>query len=299
MTLGGKSMHKFLRSIGFSNLKRLKDLEKILGEVVSSYDEKTVVESANSECLFAEFSKSYGCGCGITVCGEYDEDNQFHMDYYFPFFRGTEIATQESLLIEGHSSKMSYVAMCDDIRIGVTLIFYVQNAGEYLSNAYKRNISLENMPVTLAALASEGKILLPVKKDKEQVKIEQEAARNRNQLIAEARNGDEEAIEILTMDDIDTYSIISKRVETEDIFTIVDSYFMPHGIECDQYNIMGEIIECISFQNAMTREKMYHLTIKSNDMQFDVCINEEDLLGEPMKGRRFKGLVWLQGEIYF
>ena len=55
----------------------------------------------------------------------------------------------------------------------------------------------------------------------------------------------------------------------------------------------------MSFENTMTDEKIYHLTIECNDIQFDVCINQKDLLGEPAKGRRFKGVVWLQGEVYF
>lgn len=291
-------MHKFLRSIGFSNLKKIKDLEKILEEVVSSYDEK-IVSEPDQECLFAEFSKNYGYNCGITVCGEYDEDDRFHVEHYFPFFRGTGITTQEQLVIEQHASKRAYAGICDDIRIGVSLIFYIQNAGEYVSDLDKKETFLENIPVTLSALACEGKILFPVQKDKEQVRIEQEITQNRNQLLAEARKGDEEAMENLTIDDIDTYSMISKRVETEDVFTIVDSYFMPHGIECDQYNIMGEIIECVDIQNTMTDEKMYHMTVECHDIQFDVCINKKDLLGEPEKGRRFKGIVWLQGEVYF
>lgn len=291
-------MHKFLPAIGFSCIDRRKELEEILKEVVNSYDEKIVTES-NRECLFAEFSKNYGCDCGITVCGEYDENNQFHIDYYFPFFRGTGITTQEPLVIEQRASNKSYAGICDDIRIGVTLIFYIQNAGEYLSNKSRTNILSESLPVSLSGLAYEGKILLPVQKNKEQVRIEQEATQNRNHLIAEARKGDEEAMESLTIDDIDTYSMISKRIETEDIFTIVDSYFMPYGIECDQYNIMGEITDCMDFQNTLTGEEIYHLTVDCNDLQFDICINKKDLLGEPEKGRRFKGIIWLQGEIYF
>lgn len=291
-------MHKFLPAVGFSCIDRRKELEEILQDVVDSYDEKIVTES-NREGLFAEFSKNFGCDCGITVCGEYDENNQFHIDYYFPFFRGTGITTQEPLVIERRASNKAYAGICDDIRIGVTLIFYIQNAGEYLSNKSRRNILSESLPVSLSGLAYEGKILLPVQKNKEQVRIEQEATQNRNHLIAEARKGDEEAMESLTIDDIDTYSMISKRIETEDIFTIVDSYFMPYGIECDQYNIMGEITDCMDFQNTLTGEEIYHLTVECNDLQFDICINKKDLLGEPEKGRRFKGIIWLQGEIYF
>ena len=49
----------------------------------------------------------------------------------------------------------------------------------------------------------------------------------------------------------------------------------------------------------MTGEEIYQFTIESNDMQFDICINKKDLLGEPEVGRRFKGVVWLQGQIHF
>ena len=70
-----------------------------------------------------------------------------------------------------------------------------------------------------------------MQKDKEAVKVERELAKNRTNLIAAARNGDEEAMESLTMEDMDTYSMISQRIVTDDILTIVDSYFMPYGIE--------------------------------------------------------------------
>jgi len=33
--------------------------------------------------LFAEFSKEYAYDCGITVCGEIDENNRFQMEYYY------------------------------------------------------------------------------------------------------------------------------------------------------------------------------------------------------------------------
>ena len=127
----------------------------------------------------------------------------------------------------------------------------------------------------------------------------QESTRNRTNLIEAARNGDEEAMESLTMEDMDTYSMISERIVNDDILTIVDSYFMPYGIECDQYNIMGEIRDVVSFQNVLTGENLYQMTVESNDMQFDICINKQDLFGEPQVGRRFKGIIWLQGQLHF
>ncbi len=101
------------------------------------------------------------------------------------------------------------------------------------------------------------------------------------------------------MEDMDTYSMISQRIVTDDIFSIVDSYFMPYGIECDQYSIMGEILDFMTFKNIITGEEICQLTLDCNDMQFDVCINKNDLLGEPKIGRRFKGIIWLQGQLQF
>lgn len=291
-------MHSFLRSIGFSKIKTKKDFDVILNQVMDRYDEKILAESESGQ-LFAQISKNYGCDMGISVCGEYDENDEFQMEYYFPYFKGTGITTQEKIMIDRHAGTESYAGACDDVRIGVTIIFYLQNGGEYKQQIGRGYRMPDMQPVTLTGLAKEGKILLPVQKDKEQVRIEQEATRTRNQLMLEARSGDEEAIENLTMEDIDTYSMISKRIQTEDVFSIVDSYFMPYGIECDQYNVMGEIMDCSSFRNTYTGEEVFQMTLSCNDMQFDVCINVKDMLGEPAIGRRFKGIIWLQGNLNF
>ena len=55
----------------------------------------------------------------------------------------------------------------------------------------------------------------------------------------------------------------------------------------------------VNFKNILTGEKLCQMTIECNDIQFDVCINCADLLGEPAVGRRFKGLIWLQGQLHF
>ncbi len=121
----------------------------------------------------------------------------------------------------------------------------------------------------------------------------------RNKLITAAKNGDESAIEDLTLDDMDLYTTISKKIKYEDVFSLVDSYFMPYGVECDQYSIMGEIKEVSKKRNRITGENIYVMNVKCNELVLDVCINDQDLLGEPMPGRRFKGTIWLQGYINY
>ena len=118
-------------------------------------------------------------------------------------------------------------------------------------------------------------------------------------MLFRSRDGDEEAIENLTLEDMDIYSMISRRIADEDVFSIVSTYFMPYGVECDHYSILGEILEYELVENSLTKEKIYVLTVESHDLIFEVCINQRDLLGEPQVGRRFKGVIWLQGEMVF
>lgn len=291
-------MHSYLKSVGFLDIAGKKDLDIILKDVISNYDEKIVVEESKGH-LFTELSKLYGSNFGITVCGEYDEENVFHMEYYFPYFRGTGTSMQEEVIIEKHGGKESFAGACDDMRVGVTVIFYMQNAGEYLTQRSKGNYSRGVHGVALSGLAKKGKILLPVMKQEGQEQKKRENTVNRGRLIAAAKNGDEEAMENLTIEDMDTYSMISERVMHEDVYSIVESCFMPYGMECDLYHIMGEILECSKVRNTRTGEQIYVMRIDCSDIEMDICINENDLMGAPEIGRRFKGVVWLQGYVDF
>lgn len=291
-------MHKYLKSVGFSSLNRKNDLEKILSEVISQYDRKKIVENEEGR-LFAEISKEFGYDCGITVCGEYDENNTFHMEYYFPYFSGSQITSYEEIVVERHAGKESFAGACDDMRVGISLIFYLLNAGDYLNVCRNGVLREMNTSLSLSGLAASGSILLPLNKNVKQIEADRRQSQQRNSLLAAARNGDEEAMESLTMEDIDIYTMISRRIQHEDVYSIVDSYLMPYGIECDQYNLMGEITDCNTTVNSVTGEKLYQFGLLTNDIPLDVCINEKDLMGIPEVGRRFKGVVWLQGMINF
>ena len=144
-----------------------------------------------------------------------------------------------------------------------------------------------------------GKIMMPIIKNEKDKKMIKKVSKNRNSLIDAARRGDEDAIESLTLEDMDTYTTISRKIQKEDVFTLVDTYFMPYGVECDHYSVLGEILDCNKVTNRLTFEEIYLMTISCNDLNFDVCINAEDLYGEPQVGRRFKGSIWMQGYVNF
>lgn len=291
-------MHSYLRAIGFSKLEKKKDIDALLDFVLENPDDKQVAEIKDG-CLFTEISKEFSEKVGISIRGEYTEDNEFSLDYYYPYFKGTGITTSEDITVEKHAEKESYAGISDDVKVGVSLIFYLQNITEYINEKRISTLAKQNVSATLSGLSIKGNIILPISKNEKEIKNTKEASNNRNNLIAEARNGDEEAIENLTLEDIDTYTLISRKILTEDVFSLVDSYFMPYGIECDQYSILGEILDVSSEKNAYTEEEIYIITINSNDLVFDICINKIDLVGEPTIGRRFKGVIWMQGTINF
>ena len=156
-------MHSYLRAIGFSKLEQ-KDLDQILQEVIVSCDEKKIAEQGKNE-IFAELSRYFGMNIGLRVCGTYDEQDQFRMEYYFPYFAGSGITSQEDVMVEQRSEKVCFSGACDDVRVGVTLIFYLANAGEYLTERTKGTPGEGFSNLTLSGLSTEGKILLPIQKN--------------------------------------------------------------------------------------------------------------------------------------
>lgn len=294
---GRIEMHKFLRAIGFSHINK-DELKDIFEQIIKNPTVHKIAEDSEGN-EFVEISKEFGEFFGITLRGIYREDDSLEIDYYYPYYCGKVISTLEDVDIEKHAEKESYAGICDEIRIGVTLIFYLQNVVDYLS--VRKNRMFRNMTngVILGALSTDGKILLPINKSEQKVGNLKKETVDRNYLIAAAREGDEDAIENLTLEDIDTYSLLSRRITHEDILSIVNTSFMPFGIESDQYSILGEIMDYQLMQNELTGENIYVLDITCNDMSFSLCINEKDLLGKPEVGRRFKGNIWMQGSICF
>lgn len=290
-------MHKYLRAIGFSQYKSKKDVKHLLDSVIASPATVDVVQIGSE--TFTCLTKEYGTDFGLTLCGEYDENEVFHTEYYFPHLLGSRITTQCPCTIERHAEKSSFSGLCEDPRVGLSLIFYLQNAADFLRFMQSGSNFGVNPGVIMGALSVSGKILLPVLKDEKQAAILKTANQNRYDLLNAAKNGDSNAIEQLTLDDMELYTRISRRMTKEDVYSIVDSSFMPNGVECDHYTIIGEIKAIRLEKNSMTGEDVYSFLIDCNDMLFQLGINRKDLLGEPLVGRRFKGEIWLQGLVDF
>lgn len=291
-------MHKFMRAIGFSKLADRREEQRLITDIIMNATHRSYT-SNGEDTILAEFCEDFAQDIGIAVCGEFDAEEKFTYDYFYPYLRGTGISSYEDVSVERHADKESYAGVCDDIKVGVSLIFYLQNIVPYVKAQTTNMLPVTGTTLTLSGLSISGNILLPIGKDESDRRRIQKDSMSRNQLIAAARKGDEEAIESLTLEDMDIYSTISKKILTEDVFSLVDTYFMPYGVECDQYSVLGEIMAVRQLTNQITGEKIFILTICSNELTFDVSINIIDIYGEPQVGRRFKGTIWLQGSINF
>lgn len=291
-------MHKYMRAIGFSKLIDRREQQKLVTDIILSAAHRSYTSNGDDSIL-AEFCEDFAENMGIAVCGEFDADDKFTFDYFYPYLKGRGVSSYEDVSVERHAEKESYAGICDDIKVGVSLIFYLQNIIPYVKAQHMNLLPIRGTTLTLSGLSIKGNIILPLNKDETEMQKVKKASLNRNQLIAAARQGDEEAIESLTLEDMDTYTSISKKILKEDVFSLVDTYFMPYGVECDQYSILGEILEYNKTANRLTGEEIYLMKLSCNDLQFDICINAADLYGEPQIGRRFKGIIWMQGYINY
>lgn len=291
-------MHKYLKAIGFGDIQSKRKLNEILRQVEDMYTCHELV-TLEEDFDFCEYQREYGAGIGISVCGSMDIYEQFEKEYYYPYFIGTGITSYADVTVERRIDREAYVGICEDAKIGISLMFYLQNASQYVKEKQLSGGNITYSSVTLAGLCNEGTILLPVKKDKIQEEKQKEAVYNRMQLLSAAKSGDPAAIETLTLEDMDTYSKVSRRLITEDVFSIVDTYIMPAGVECERYSILGEILELEEVFNEYTSEKIYIMRLDVNGLVFDICVPVENVMGEPAVGRRFKACMWLQGRINY
>lgn len=286
-------MHKFMTAIGFHDCYTKRQLDDIIKTVLSSPDAENVVTDGMNRKIF-QVNKQFASRMGVSVVGEIDNRGFRNVLFAFPYLEGNYLTEEDEIQLQKFAEKDAYAGISENYNLGVSLIFYLLNLAPIIERKRLQQ-NIEYNKVYLSALSTEGKILFGIEKNESQLKKESEGQITRNTLIQEAKNGDMDAIESLTLEDIDLYSIISKRAMTEDIYSIVDTSFMPYGVESDQYSIIGHIQGIQKHRNKVTNELVYVLEVCCNDISITVGINSLNLLGEPEIGRRFKGNIWMQG----
>ena len=183
-------MHEYLRAVGFSRIESKEQLNQLLNMTEESYQTERTAVSANGND-FSERKKEFAPRMGIMLRGEYDEKGDYQRDYYFPYFMGTQEKFYDNISIERHAEKESYAGVCEDLSMGVTIIFYLQNIVDYLSEQRMNRNLLPSGTATIrfSGLSIDGRILLPVAKRMTEEE-NTETILQRTRLLKAAREGD-------------------------------------------------------------------------------------------------------------
>lgn len=289
-------MHSYLRAVGFSKCKTRKQLENIYTTALRNPNRK-MITTISIDTSLIQFEKDFGPSIGLTLIGEYGIDGDLSIEHYYPYIKGTSNTELERIYIEKQTDKESYAGVCEDSRLGMSLIFYLQNISDYAKSKWFNYSNKNFSRVRFSGLSTHGVILLGVKKNEIQKITDTIEKSYRDNLLYAIKRGNIDAIDYFAQDEMTTYETISRRVKNEDILSIIDTSIMPCGIECDHYSVIGNILSVQEEKNTYTDETVYNLLIETYDFLINVGINSIDLEGEPLPGRRFRGEIWLQGYV--
>ena len=299
------SMHSYFRAVGYSDIDNVQKTEELIRKAIK---DPTYVSGTKYATGYPVREYYYECakGMGICVLCETDPDpvceseTPVRVVNYFPYFNGEYASVSGDIFVEKKVDTKSFHGMCNDSRFGIALIFSMQNTVDFLNNKMKTKNGSYSGEVRLSALSLEGRIILPVEK----------SMKNAESLIVPGKRKAESGSSLHDTgkgDQPDSFeddlffanNMIMERAKKEDIFSIVDTTFMPHGTETDVYSMVGEIRDYMLLVNEHTNEPVWLLDVVCKGVPMQVCINKSDLLGVPDYGRRFRGIVWMQGQIKF
>lgn len=265
-------MVSMLKAVGFSK-GHAANLEDYLMDFAMEKAETEIPQSeSNKEGNGFEFFIPVAENTGIVFRGIYNKLGKMKFTHLFPAHISTHESLCDSIVVNKRFDSDAYLAMCNDEKLGY-MMFYVQNQHGIHSKEYRENPDKE-FKIKLSALCEDGKIILPSKPVNVKEKV---TAINGNMPINDK------------MQVFDT--------EPMDIYSVVDTTLHPAGVDNDCYGIVGVIKEIQEQKNRYTGEELYVFLIDCSNVLFEVCINKESLMGVPKVGRRFKGEVWLQGQV--
>ena len=95
----------------------------------------------------------------------------------------------------------------------------------------------------------------------------------RKTLMQDARKGVEAAIESLSMQDMGLYNTICKKIMESDVYSLVDTTFIPCGVESDHYAILGEILH-VKEETNMYYDDMNYITSYMPSKAFNNLMNQ-------------------------
>ncbi len=286
-------MNSYLSAIGFSKIKSLHQLDQLHRDVMKNPDHRTVTGySLSHSCV--QLDKSYGSGIGLSLIGEMDSSGSFLAEHAFPCIAPGPYTFTDDVILEERVSVTGFSGVLDNVNLSV--IFYVQNIA-YVNGLMWNNRVPNKMRISLNGLSIEGSVLIPLNKSEQEREYDLDKRREEMNAIRDYRNGNDTIYDLLLLKDMDRKDAADRRLQTEDVLSIVDTSIIPYGTECDIFDLIGTIVAVNMTENSRTREQIYILDIECLYYIIRIAINKEKLMGEPIPGRRFRGITWLQGTV--
>lgn len=286
----------YIKSLGFSAFDSKKKAEKLVQEVMKEPTQR-YISNYKDEKLKVEYYKEYGEDFGLVVRGELDEKEEITVHTIIPYAKGEILTTSHEIDVIGQENIYSFSGYCDEEVSGTPISFYLQNVVDYQEIEEEENVYVKG--VYLTGFSVEGTVVLPIEKDEEDVELENAEQLLREELLKQARDGDEDAMDALEEEAIEASRVLRERLKSEDILSILEGFFIPIDDDDDVYSVLGTIETVKQLKNSMTGEKVYKLGVQCMNILVEMYINEDDLVGQPLVGMRFKGTTWVHGTIEF
>ena len=269
-------------------------MDRLHKEIQRNPDRRNVVSHSLSHSLVQFDKEYYPGGIGISMIGESDAEGDFQFEHSFPYVIPGDYPYVDEVQIDKISDRAGYYGLIDNINLSV--IFFIQNTAAVTGMFWKGAIP-GTFSVRISGLSLSASILLPLQKSDSDILYESEKRRDELRKIRSARHGNQKLIEKMMMDEMDVRDTLDHRAITEDVLSIVDSSMIPYSLQCDTYDIIGTILTVKEIENSQTREQIYLMDVACLYYVIRIAVNKQDLVGEPMPGRRFRGVTWLQGTV--
>ena len=289
-------MEQYLRAVGFKDHVENDKIKDIVQDIINNPTEK-YISNYGKDKIKVELFKEYGDEFGIIVRGELDENEEIKVFSIIPYKKGNLIMDIDEVDVIYANKKDDYYVYFEDIKTGNPITFYLQNVVDYLDIDEDEEAYVEN--IRLVALSNEGTVVLPINKDDVDKNLEQEEEEWRANLLELARDGDDEAIQLLEIDAEQSAELFKVRTKHEDLLTILEGFFIPYGLNDAEYSVLGTIQDFRIETNSLTKEEIYIFDLMCLNFDLQVCINKKDLVGIPSKGMRFKGICYVEGFLEF
>lgn len=289
-------MEQYLSAVGFKEMVQKEEIDNIIQDVLNAPTEK-YISNFGEDKIKVEYCKRFGNELGIIIRGELDANEEVKINSIIPYKKGNNLMEIREVDVMDYEDKDDFYVSFEDRKTGTPITFCLQNVIDYLDIDKEEDAYIDY--VSLVAMSVEGTVILPINKEDIDIMVEEEEEKWRASLLELAREGDEEAIQLLEIDADQNEEIFQMRFQNEDLLSILEGYFIPYGLEDEQYSLMGTI-EAYSLEiNSYTQEEVYILDLLCLNFRLEVCINKKDLIGVPSKGMRFKGICKVYGQVEF